>query len=405
MNLSFTIRMALRALRHHKGRSFLTVLGIVIGIAGIIAITAIGNGSQKKARDQIMAYGSKFIYLRSGNWAAKGANKPPIIFKISDIDAIASQCNKVQHITPIMYDESELLYEGNKFSAEISGMNEHFSDIYDHTLHEGNFFNQQHLDRKENVAVIDAETAKTIFKPWESPIGKSIRLKKIPFTIIGVLKPPKTKGKWDVYSKMKTYIPFTTGQKLFNQNPNEFYSMSMCAYTEQENDEVKRQVTRIMRALHKLDEDVPDDFMFYDAQTMAEAAEAGAKIIALFALIAASIALLVGGIGVMNIMLVAVKERTKEIGIKLALGALGHVILRQFLFEAVFLCTVGGIIGVVLGITISWLLATFTGLPAIIEITPIVIALLITIFIGLFFGYYPARKASLLDPVEALQDE
>ncbi|MFH0898147.1 MAG: ABC transporter permease, partial [bacterium] len=406
MNLSFTIRMALRALRHHKGRSFLTILGIVIGIAGIVAITAIGNGSQKKARDQILAYGSKFVRISVGNFAAKGVTKPPIPFKMSDIDALTSQCNKIQYITPEIESRNiEVMYEGATFSADITGINDHEPDIYDVHLREGIFLNQQHLDRKENVVVIDHVAAKTIFKPWESPLGKTIRLKKIPFTIIGVLKPPKTKGRWDFFEKLEMFIPFTTGQKLFSHNPNEFYTIGLCAYDEKENAEVKRQATRILRALHKLDADTPDDFMVWEAQMMAEAAEAGAKIIALFALIAASIALLVGGIGVMNIMLVAVKERTREIGIKLALGALKHVILRQFLFEAVVLCFVGGVIGVCLGVTISWLLASFTDLPAIIEIMPIIIALLITIFIGLFFGYYPARKASLLDPIEALQEQ
>lgn len=406
MNMSFIIRMGLRALRHHKGRSLLTVLGIVIGIAGIVAITAIGRGSQEKARAQILAMGSKLMHIECGNFAAKGVTKPPIPFKMSDIEAIASQCEKIQYITPVKGDHNvEVTYDGNKFSADVTGINDHGLDLEDLSLSEGSFLNQQHLARKENVVVLDDVSAKTIFKPWESPLGKTIRLRKIPFTVIGVLKPPKIKGRWEFLGKLRMYIPFTTVQKYSSYNPNEFYAIELCAFDEQDNEEVKRQVTRILRALHKLDTETPDDFMFWDIQMMAEAAEAGARIIALFALIAASIALLVGGIGVMNIMLVAVKERTKEIGIKLALGALRRVILRQFLFEAVVLCSVGGIIGVCLGIAISWLLANFTELPAIIEIMPIIIALLITVFVGLFFGYYPARKASQLDPVEALQDQ
>lgn len=405
MNLLFTIRMALRALRHHKGRSLLTILGIVIGIAGIIAIMAIGSGSQKKARDQILAFGSKSIGISVGNWAAKNVTKSPIPFNMSDIEALLAQCDKIQFISPAMGDSNiEVMYEGTKFSADINGINERGIDLSDLVLSEGIFFNQQHLDRKENVVVIDAETRKTIFKPWDSPLGKTIRLKNIPFTVIGVLKPPKMKGRWDL-GKLELYVPFTTGQKFFSYNPNNFYRIKLCAFDERDNDELKRQVTKILRALHKLDEGTPDDFMFWDVQVMAEAAEAGAKIIALFALIAASIALLVGGIGVMNIMLVAVKERTKEIGIKLALGALGPVILRQFLIESVVLCGVGGVLGVGLGVSISWLLGRFTKLPAIIEITPILVALIITVLIGIFFGYYPARKASLLDPVEALMDQ
>jgi len=397
--------MAFRALRHHKGRSFLTILGIVIGIAGIVAITAIGSGSQKKARDQLLAFGSKGINIRVGNFAAKNATKPALPFTMGDIDALVAQCDKIQYITPKMgANNIEVLYEGAKFAADINGSNEYGFELGDMELREGIFFNQQHIDRKENVVVLDAEARKAIFKDWDNPLGKIIRLKGIPFTVIGTLKPLKIKSRWD-FGKLEMFIPFTTGQKFFTYNTNEFYGIKLCAYDERDNDELKRRAKKILRALHKLDEETPDDFMFWDAQEMAEAAEAGAKIIALFALIAASIALLVGGIEVMNIMLVAVKERTKEIGIKLALGALGRVILRQFLIEAVVLCSVGGVIGVTLGVTISWLLGRFTGLPAIIEVMPIIVALIITVLIGIFFGYYPARKASLLDPVEALMDQ
>lgn len=404
MTLSFTILMALRALRHNKGRSFLTILGIVIGIAGIISIMAIGSGSQKKARDQILAYGSKSIGVWVGNWAAKNATKQPIVFKMNVIDALLAQCDKIRYITPVMgVDNCEVAYAGATYSTKLIGTNDQNVFIDDLVLAEGTYTNEQHGIRKENVVVIDDESRKTLFKPWESPIGKTIRIKKIPFTVIGVLQAPKIKGKWDS-GKLRMYAPFSTCQKLFSYNPTEFYSINLCAFDERDNDEVKRQIKKILRALHKLDEDDPDDFTIMDTQMMAEAAEAGAKIIALFALIAASIALLVGGIGVMNIMLVAVSERTKEIGIKLALGAKDSIILRQFLIEAVALCSVGGTIGVALGVTISWLLGKFTQLPAIIEFMPIVIAFLITVLIGLFFGYYPARKASRLDPVEALQE-
>jgi putative ABC transport system permease protein len=334
---------------------------------------------------------------------AKQVVKQPIPFRMSDIDALKSQSDKIQYISPTMGQEIEVEYEGSKFSAFVEGSNEQAFDIYDLKLAEGIFFNKQHLDRKENVVVIDDKAANAIFK-FESPRGKIIRLGKIPFTIIGVLKPKKTKGRWDIPEKFTVFVPFTTGQK-FTDNPSEFYNIAICPFDEKDIEETKRQVKRILRSLHKLNEDDPDDFMIRDLQMMAEAAEEGAGIIALFALIAASIALLVGGIGVMNIMLVAVQERTKEIGIKLAIGALRRVILRQFLIESIILCSIGGFIGVFLGVSVSWLLSIFTELPAIIEITPIFISFIITVLIGLFFGYYPARKASLTNPVDALLEQ
>jgi putative ABC transport system permease protein len=199
-------------------------------------------------------------------------------------------------------------------------------------------------------------------------------------------------------------IPFTVGKRYFDYGRGSAVlgGIMLSTFDEKDNPSVMQQITTILRASHHLEENDPDDFMIFDTQMMAEAAEAGSKVIALFALIAASIALLVGGIGVMNIMLVAVQERTREIGIKLALGATGTIIQLQFLIEAVVLSVSGGLLGVAVGIGISYLLGHFTQLPAIVEIPPIIISFLMTVMIGLFFGFYPARKASLFDPVEAL---
>lgn len=396
--------MAFRAIGHHKGRSLLTVLGIVIGIAGIIATSAIGSGAQKKARDQILSYGERSIDVWSGNWAAHNKIKPDVPLTIHDVETIGTQCEKIELITPLIKRNSLIIeFQGNKFDAELTGARECGFEINNEKAEMGSLFTQEHDLVKENVVVINKEAADALFK-WTFPIGQIIRVNKIPFKVIGVLAPPKVPRRWDI-GKLKVVMPFLTAQKYFCYSSTKVDCISFSVYNEQYNEEVKRQVTRILRASHRLEDNDPNDFMIWDIQGMAEAAEGGSKIIALFALIAASIALLVGGIGVMNIMLVAVQERTKEIGIKMALGAPGKTILRQFLIESVVLCMVGGLLGVGVGVGVAYGLEHFSTLPAIIEILPIIMGFLITIFIGIFFGYYPARQASLLDPVHALTEQ
>jgi len=403
MKLTFIIQSALRAINHHKGRSLLTILGIVIGITGIIATTAIGSGAQKKAREQILAYGSHSIAFSRGNWLAQGVTKRPKHFTEEVVETIRQQNNKIEFITPILRThQSPIEYEGKPFSAHLRGMYPEGFAINEHKIERGILYTHNHEDRKENVVVLDAASAEAIFR-WKNPIGQTLRLHGIPFTVIGVLEEPKVKGRWDI-GQLFMYIPFSTGRKYFMKGGQRLDQFVMSTHNIKDNDAVIRQTVRTLRAAHNLEKGQPNDFLYFDRQGMADAAEGGSRIIGLFALIAASIALLVGGIGVMNIMLVAVQERTKEIGIKLALGATRTIILRQFLIESIFLCSTGGFLGIFIGLLISHGIAKFTSLPAIIEIAPMIIAFIITVLIGIFFGFYPARKASLLNPVEALTE-
>lgn len=403
MNLSFIIQSALRAISHHKGRSLLTILGIVIGIAGIIATTAIGSGAQKKTREQLLAYGSHSIAFSRGNWLAQGVTKKPKYFTEEDITNIRQQNSKIEFISPILRThQSHIEYEGKPYSANIRGMYPEGFAINEHKLALGILYTQNHEDRKANVVVLDAATADAMFK-WKNPVGETIRMHGIPFTVIGVLEEPKVKGRWDI-GQLFVYVPFATGQKYFSKGGRSLDQIVMSTYDIKDNDAVIRQTVRTLRAAHNLKKGEPNDFLYFDRHGMADAAESGSKIIGLFALIAASIALLVGGIGVMNIMLVAVQERTKEIGIKLALGATRKIILRQFLIESIVLCSTGGFLGIIIGLAISHGIAQFTSLPAIVEVMPMLVAFMITVLIGIFFGFYPARKASLLKPVEALTE-
>lgn len=392
--------MAFRAMCHHAMRSLLTLLGIVIGITGIIAVSAIGKGAQQKARDQWLAYGTKSVSISTGNFMSP-TQKPPKPLTIDDLEVITSQCPSVQYISP-SFETSQISveYDGEKTSAKIEGGNEQTLMIGERGMQRGIYFTKQHVDRRENVAVLSPEMAEFFFKQ-RSPLDAVILINKIPFIVIGVVAPLKAKGKWEGIGLPRIYMPYTCFQKYFGKD---FGQIEMSTYTAEQVPELVRQLEKIFRSAHVLEEGAPNDFMIWDIQTFASAAEEASKSVGLFALIAAIIALLVGGIGVMNIMLVAVQERTKEIGIKAALGATRSVIRTQFLIEAVAICIIGGILGVLLGIGASLVLKHLFGMLAIIELTPILVSLFFTAFIGLVFGLYPAEKAARLKPVEALTE-
>lgn len=394
------VRMALRAIYHHTVRSLLTLLGIVFGIAGIIAIVAVGKGAQQKAREQHLAYGSKSIDVSSGNWMSP-TKKPPKPFTQDDIDAMYAQCPSIQYISPMAHrDHVAIEYEGNTSSADVLGVNEDAIHIAEKTLQAGIMISPQHDERRENIAVLSPQMAEFFFK-LQNPCGAIIRINKVPFMVIGVLAPPKIKGKWEGLGLPEIYIPFLTHQKYFGKR---FGHISLSVFTDEQVPEAVRQLEKLFRAAHHLEDGESNDFMIWDRQTFAAAAEEASKSVGLFAIIAAIIALIVGGIGVMNIMLVAVQERTKEIGIKVALGATMNTIRMQFLLEAITICMVGGVIGVTCGITASIVLDRVFKIATIIEPLPVLVAFLFTALVGLVFGFYPAERAARLHPVEALTE-
>jgi len=400
MIMHMILVMAVRALRHHTVRSFLTLLGIVIGIAGIIAISAVGKGTQKKARDQYVAYGIKTLGLYAGNWMSH-TQKPPKPLRLEDVDIILQQCPAVQYATALAHQHRVAVeYEGNNSSADIVGSAENKLLISEERILHGNFFSRVHVDHKDNVAVLSPEMTDVFFK-FQNPINAVIRINKIPFTVIGVLAPRKLKGKFDGIGLPNIFIPLSTHRKYFG---NSIPQLELSTYTEQQVPEVIRQLEKIFRAMHILVPGQPNDFMIFDNQTFAQAAEEASKSVGLFALIAAIIALFVGGIGVMNIMLVAVQERTKEIGTKMALGATMNVIRMQFLIEAIIICMLGGLIGILAGIGVAYGLFHWLGILTIIELAPIIISFLATVAIGLGFGFYPAEMAARLNPAEILSE-
>jgi len=393
--------MSIKAISHHFARSLLTMLGIIIGIAGIIATFSIGRGAQKKTREEILSHGSKVIEFHRGNWMSHQSTRPAKEFTEEEIDLIASQVETIEYITPaIRVFQAVLEYGGTEYKVNPQGFKPCGFSIFEYEIDRGIFFTSLHEAYKENVIVIDHKAAQAIFG-WQNPIDKVVRIMGIPFTVIGTLKKPKIE--WRKEPILDIFMPFATAKKYFLTDYS-FDTFFLTAYNTDDNGEIIRQAVRILRATHHLNNEEPSDFMYYDKRDIAAAAEKGAKIVGLFALIAASIALLVGGIGIMNIMLVAVKERTREIGLKLSMGATQKIILLQFLFEAIILCLFGGFGGIVVGLLAIGIISSATQLPSLLEVWPMVIALCVTFFIGVFFGFYPAFQASRLNPVDALAE-
>lgn len=398
MLLFFTLRMALRALRHHILRSLLTLLGIVIGIMGIITISAVGKGAQQRAREQWLAYGTKSVTISRGNWMNQN-KKPAKHLLISDLVMLKAQCPMIEYITPEFnaYNRT-VAHEDQETKAHIDGINEQGLLIEERTLSLGNNFTSDHILRKENVVIIPIELAERFFKN-KNPLGHFIRLNKVPFEIIGVLAPKKYKGKWDGLRPPGIYIPHTTHKKYFQEK---LQAIKMSVYRQDLVAELTRQLEKIMRSAHALSPEENNDFMIFDTQTFAAAAEKASQSVGIFAFIAALIALFVGGIGVMNILLVSVHERTKEIGIKGALGASPWIIRVQFLSEAIIICFAGGLLGVVAGVTLCWVLTAYFAILALLESLYICLALMSTLVLGLLCGIYPAERAARLNPVNAL---
>lgn len=408
MTNTLLIQIAFRSLFKHKVRSFLTMLGIIIGISAIIATLAIGKGAEEKTRQRFLAMGNNYIEIFPGNWFQEGKTsvqkrRRAPYFTFQDVEKLTRLCPQIYKISPRLETKEVINFRENSILVAIKGGDENFLSILDRKIKQGSFFNKNHVKRGARVAILGPRAAKELFKSID-PIGQIIQIRHIPFTIIGITKPLENyRGIRD--PNFDVLVPVTTIQKrIFKTGSNAINSMLISARSREEIKPLVRTLRKILRFKRGVLEDEPDNFTILDQASHMKAAESGAATVNLLLLIIASISLLVGGIGIMNIMLVSVTERTKEIGIRMALGANSRTILKQFLFESIFLCFIGGTIGILLGIAIPHIVAHFTGWNPITTLKSILLAFATTSIIGVFFGFYPARKAARMNPVDALMD-
>lgn len=397
----FLARTAFTNLLRHKARSFLTILSIIIGIATVIATLAIGRGAQEKIRSRLAKMGTNALSLYAG---AMGNNRTtPKLLTIYDVEFLRQFDTRITYVSGLsrMHEQS-ITYLNKSSSSPISGIEPNGFLISNRKLKNGRNFIPSDLYTNAPVAILGGGCAETLFGQ-SNPLNKVIFINKTPFKVIGVLESQESPyANYDINKEI--YIPLSTCKRMSNCRPEHVGNIIMSINPNADITQVERLIKRAMRARHQLASGDPDDFTIWNQSSMMDAAEKSSQTLNLLLLIIASLSLFVGGLGVSNIMLVTVKERTKEIGIRMALGASPTMILVQFLLESIFLCIIGGIIGVILGIGIPHLLTFFVNWHIVVSSSSIFLSVCSTSLIGLFFGYWPAHKASRLTIVTALQD-
>jgi len=400
-----TAMIAVRALRRNKLRSSLTALGIIIGVASVVAMVAVGNGAQANIEGKVAALGQNLLMVFAGNRRSGGANAglgSAGTLSIADADAIAREVPDVVAISPEDTTTAQVIANGHNWSTTIAGESPDYLAIRDWELDHGAMFSARDVRAAAKVAVIGAKTANQLFGPLD-PIGQSVRVKNIPFTIIGMLE-SKGAGMGGQDQDDRLIIPYTSAMKRVTGDKS-LRSVSIQISARERMALAQQQITDLLRQRHRITPDHDPDFSIMNQKEIADTVGSISRVITLLLGTIAGMSLLVGGIGIMNIMLVSVTERTREIGIRVAVGAQGSDIMLQFLIEAVTLSLLGGGIGVAIGIGAARLTKVFAGFDAIVSPGSVVLAFTVSAAIGVFFGFYPARKAARLDPIDALRYE
>lgn len=403
-----SLRIALRALMVNKMRSALTMLGIIIGVGAVIAMIAVGSGAKQRIAEQIASMGSNMLIVLSGSSTSGGlrfgTGTVPTL-TVDDAKAILNEIPAVKYVSPILGGVAQVVFGNQNWSTIVNGATPEVLEIRDWPLALGRPFTQQDVDGATKVCLLGKTVVDNLFGGID-PIGQIVRIKKVPFTVVGVLA-PKGQSTWGQDQDDTIFIPLTTAQKrLFGmQFPGMVRIITVQAREPEVMKNVESQINDLLRQRHRIQPKQDNDFSVRNLTEIAASAEQSAGVMSLLLGAIASISLIVGGIGIMNIMLVSVTERTREIGIRIAVGAKGKDILLQFLIESLVLSLIGGIMGIGIGIAGTLVLARFTQWPTLFSIQAILLAFLFSGSVGVFFGFYPARKASMLNPIEALRYE
>lgn len=404
-----TLRAALRALRRNKMRSGLTTLGIVIGVAAVIAMVSIGRGANVAVQQQIASLGTNLLMVIPGATTSGGARSGwggTSTLTVRDGEAILSDAPAVEDATWFKRAIAQVVYGDANWSTSVQGTTASYASVRQWPVAKGSFFTQRDDTTANRVAVLGQTVVDNLFGPGEDPIDATIRVKDVPFRVIGVLA-RKGQTTWGQDQDDVVVVPFGTAERRV-LGTEILGSVDMIWVTTASQHDIaaaEEQVTLLLRERHRIQPGQDDDFTVRDLNEMAQASASASQVMTRLLLAVASISLLVGGIGIMNILLVSVTERTREIGIRMAVGAKSRHILLQFLVEAITLSFVGGLGGVLLGVSTARLVSTLAGWPTLISPGAVLGSLLFSGAVGVFFGFYPARKAARLDPIAALRYE
>ncbi|MBZ5610563.1 MAG: ABC transporter permease [Acidobacteriia bacterium] len=404
------MKIAFRALRINKMRSALTMLGIIIGVGAVIAMVAVGSGATERIQQQIASIGSNVIIVMPGSITASGirlGSGNAVTLTIDDAKALARDCPSVQAVAPSSRSGAQVVYGNNNWATSLYGTTPDYLTIRDIGIQSGNVFSQQDVDSDAKVALLGQTVVNNLFNGAD-PVGQVIRIKRVPFTVVGTLVPkgqsPTGQDQDDII-----ILPITTAQKkVFGVNQaraNSVGSLMVQARGPQFIQAAQDEMRAVLRQRHHLQASQDDDFTIRNLEEVFQAQETSSRVMSILLAAIASVSLIVGGIGIMNIMLVSVTERTREIGLRQAVGAKTKDILTQFLVEAVTLSILGGVVGILLGILASKLISIFAQWSTLVSPGAILLAFIFSALVGVFFGFYPARKAALLDPIDALRYE
>jgi putative ABC transport system permease protein len=405
MRIAPTLNVAFRALRRNKMRSVLTARGIIIGVGAVIAMVGIGNGAKAQVEAQIASLGQNVILIFSGSTTSSGIRTGwggAGTLRIEDAEAIRREVPGVIGVSEEVVSTTQVAAGNQNWFTRVYGESADYFDIRQWPLADGAPFTPQDVRSANKVCVIGRTTATQVYGN-EDPVGQILRIKEVPFTILGVLT-PKGLSTQGVDQDDIVIMPYTSAMKRVIGGMN-LRNISVQIGDGQQVEAAQQQIISLLRQRHNIRPGRDDDFTVRNQQEIAEAATETSRVMTVLLGAIAGVSLVVGGIGIMNIMLVSVTERTREIGVRMAVGAHGSDILTQFLIEAVTLSSVGGIIGIVCGIGASRILSIYAHWPTLISISSIAIAFLFSAAVGVFFGFYPARKAAALDPIEALRYE
>ena len=406
MNILNLFKVSLKAVANNKMRSFLSMLGIIIGVAAVIIMMAIGQGSKESIRKELSTMGTNLLTIRPGADFRGGVRQDPSsmqTLKMADYQRIMAEKKFVTKVSPEVTSSGQVIYGNNNTTTTIYGETPEYLDIKLWSVESGECFTEEDIRKAAKKVVVGKTIVTELFGEGVDPIGKTIRFKSIPMTIIGVLK-SKGYNSWGMDQDNVMIAPYSTVMKRIAAQ-TWFTSINCSAVTEELSDAAIEELTQILRETHKLKEGADDDFTIRSQAEMMETMSSTMDTVTLILVVAAAFSLLVAGIGIMNIMLVSVTERTKEIGLRMAVGATGTVISLQFLIESVMFSVTGGLLGIALGCTVSEFVAPVVGMPSSVPLWAVNVSFLVCVFIGVLFGYIPAQKAANMDPIEAIRHE